>query len=53
MKIIVLHGNDTNKSYERLTVFTNEAKKRGWKVTDFSLEEITNQTLFGEESFLY
>ncbi len=51
MKIIVLHGNDTNKSYERLTVFTNEAKKRGWKVTDFSLEEITNQTLFGEESF--
>lgn len=51
MKIIVLHGDDSQKSYDRLTIFINEAKKRGWKVTDFSLEEITNQTLFGEESF--
>ncbi len=51
MKIIVLHGNDTEKSYSRLTVFVNEAKKRGWKVTDFSLDEIENQSLFGEECF--
>ncbi len=51
MKIIVLHGDDTQKSYERLMVFTNEAKKRNWKITDFSLEEIENQSLFGEECF--
>lgn len=51
MKVIVLHGNDTNKSYERLTKFTDEAKKRGWKVTDFSLNEVENQSLFNEECF--
>lgn len=51
MKIIVLHGDDTQKSYERLMVFINEAKKRNWKITDFSLEEIENQSLFDEESF--
>lgn len=51
MKIIVLHGNDTQKSYERLSKFTNEARKRSWKVTNFSLQEIENQSLFGEESF--
>lgn len=51
MKIIVLHGNDTQKSYERLSKFVDEAKKRGWKVTDFSMQEIENQSLFGEESF--
>lgn len=51
MRIIVLHGNDTQKSYERLITFTNEAKKRNWKITDFSLEEVENQGLFGEECF--
>lgn len=51
MKIIVLHGNDTQKSYERLSKFTNEAKKRSWKITDFSIQEVENQSLFGEESF--
>lgn len=51
MKIIVLHGDDTQKSYERLMVFVNEAKKRNWKITDFSIEEIENQSLFGEECF--
>lgn len=51
MRIIVLHGDDTQKSYERLTVFINEAKKRNWKITDFSIEEIENQSLFDEESF--
>ena len=51
MQIIILHGDDTIKSYERLTKFTAEAKKRGWKVTDFSMEEIENQSLFGEECF--
>lgn len=51
MKIIVLHGNDTQKSYQRLTVFINEAKKRGWKVTDFSMETVKNQDLFESECF--
>jgi hypothetical protein len=47
----VLHGNDVVKSYERLTIFTNEAKKRGWRVSDYSLSEVENSSLFGEESF--
>lgn len=51
MKIIVLHGDDTQKSYERLMVFVNEAKKRNWKITDFSIEGVENQSLFGEECF--
>jgi hypothetical protein len=51
IKIIVLHGDDTEKSYARLTVFINEAKKRSWKITDFSIEELENQNLFGEENF--
>ncbi len=51
MKIIVLHGDDTNKSYARLQKFVDEAKKRSWKITDFSLQEIENQSLFGEEAF--
>lgn len=51
MKIIVLHGDDTLRSYERLTKFINEAKKRGWKITDFSMHEIENQSLFGNECF--
>lgn len=32
MKIIVLHGDDTAKSYERLTKFIDTAKKRGWEI---------------------
>lgn len=51
MKIIVLHGDDTQRSYERLMIFVNEAKKRNWKITEFSLEEVENQSLFGEERF--
>lgn len=51
MKIIVLHGNDTNKSYNRLQKFIDEAKKRSWKITDFSIQEVENQSLFGEECF--
>lgn len=51
MKIILLHGDDTTKSYERLQVFVKEARKRNWKITDYSLQEIENQSLFGEECF--
>jgi hypothetical protein len=32
MKTIVLHGEDSVKSYDRLKRFLDEAKKRGWEV---------------------
>jgi hypothetical protein len=32
MKIIVLHGDDTVKSYERLGKFVDTAKKRNWEI---------------------
>lgn len=32
MKIIVLHGDDTQKSYARLVKFKDEAKRRGWEI---------------------
>lgn len=51
MRIIVLHGNDIEKSYKRLQVFIDEAKRRSWKITDYNFDEITNQSLFGEECF--
>lgn len=51
MKIIVLHGDDTTKSYERLTKFMDEAKKREWEVLDFDLDSIFNQSLFEKERF--
>lgn len=51
MKLIVLHGNDSQKSYDRLQKFISEAKRRSWKITEFSLQEIENQNLFGEECF--
>lgn len=51
MNVIILHGDDTVKLYARLTKFNTEAKKRGWKVTDFNMSEVENQSLFGEECF--
>lgn len=51
MKIIILHGNNILKSYERFTKFTKEAKNRGWEITDYSLDSIANQSLFGSERF--
>lgn len=32
MKIIILHGDDSVKSYERLTKFMDTAKSRGWEI---------------------
>ena len=32
MKIIVLHGDDSPKSYERLMKFVDTAKKRNWEI---------------------
>ena len=51
MNIIILHGEDTHKSYSRLTTFMETAKKRGWEILDFDLSSIQNQSLFGEERF--
>lgn len=52
MKVIVLHGIDTKKLYNRLTVFINEAKKRGWEISDFDLNKINNYGLFSQ-SYLF
>ncbi len=58
MKIYVLHGEDSLKSYERLIKFTDTAKARGWEVTyidsdsKLSLGEIlSTPNLFGDERF--
>ncbi len=51
MKIIILHGDDTIKLYDRLQKFIVVAKHRSWKITEYSLEEIENQSLFNDENF--
>lgn len=57
MKIIVLHGEDTNKSYERLKKFVDVAKERSWEVVfldDSTLsikENLSSSSLFGGERF--
>ena len=50
MKIIVLHGDDSVKSFDRLTKFVDSAKNRGWEV-------ITNEfpntpSLFGNDRLI-
>ena len=57
MKIIVLHGDNIEKIYERLQKFIKEAKKRGWDIArispsaNLSLPEIlTGESLFNSES---
>ncbi len=47
MKIIVLHGDDIGKSYERFQKFVTEAKRREWEILydDLSL----TLSLFGQE----
>lgn len=57
MKIIILHGDDTEKSYARLQKFVDVAKERSWEVTyiddsNQSFEESLSATsLFGNERF--
>lgn len=51
MKIFVIHGENVLESYARLTKFTNEAKKRGWEVSDYSITAATTSSLFGKERF--
>jgi hypothetical protein len=50
MKIIVLHGDDTAKSYERLMKFVEAAKKRGWEIVT---DEFPNTpSLFGTDRLI-
>lgn len=57
MKIIILHGDDSIKSYERLKRFVEVAKKRNWEIVymDDSLqtieENLSANSLFGGERF--
>lgn len=57
MKIIILHGDDTGKSYTRLKKFIDVAKERSWEVTYVdesgkTFEEILSaSSLFGSEQF--
>lgn len=50
MKVIILHGEDINKSYARLTKFLEEAKKRGWEIIEDEI--VLTPSLFGKERFL-
>ena len=59
MKIIVLHGDHTEKSYERLQKFIAEAKKRKWEIRKLSgkssdpiSEQLANTSLFSEPLFV-
>lgn len=47
MKIIILHGEDTNKSYQRLIKFTEAAKARGWEI--IYDEVVATPSLFGKQ----
>lgn len=55
MKIIVLHGDDTLRSYERLQKFVKAARRRNWEVqrvsdSSFNLSEIlVSDSLFQKE----
>lgn len=57
MKIIVLHGEDTVKSYERLKRFTEAARERSWEVANLDESEtafeenLSSPSLFGAERF--
>lgn len=50
MKTIVLHGEDTLKSYERLKKFIDEAKKRNWEILYDNLSE--TPSLFGQKRLI-
>ncbi len=47
MKIIVLHGEDINKSYERLRKFIEAARKRNWEILYDDISR--TQSLFGSD----
>lgn len=47
MKTIILHGENTQKSYDRLTKFINEAKRRDWEILYDQVS--STPSLFGKE----
>lgn len=56
MKVIIVHGDHIEESYERITKFVDVAKKRGWKIERLSGKDTENlpeilsaTTLFNEE----
>lgn len=56
MKVIVVHGDHTEKSYERIAKFIDVAKKRGWKIerlsgkdTENLPEVLSSASLFNEQ----
>ena len=57
MKIIILHGDDEKKLYERLSKFVETAKSRSWEVsylddkTQHIQEQLSSPSLFGAERF--
>jgi DNA polymerase III delta subunit len=57
MKIIILHGDDTEKSYARLKRFVEVARQRSWEVSyidesDKKIEEaLSSVSLFGLQQF--
>ncbi|MGA2910714.1 MAG: hypothetical protein ABSE04_02885 [Candidatus Microgenomates bacterium] len=57
MKIIILHGDDEKKLYERLSKFTEVAKQRSWEVSyldssSLSIQEqLRTSSLFSAERF--
>ena len=51
MKIILLHGDDSNASYGRLTKFIEVAKERGWEVSFLEGEERIGEKLRGSSLF--
>jgi len=58
MQTFLIHGDDIQKSYSRLNLFVNEAKKRSWEVVFLDEspltinENIASTTLFGKDRFL-
>lgn len=51
MKIVLLHGDDSNASYARLTKFIEVAKERNWEVNFLEYEEKIEEKLRGSSLF--
>jgi DNA polymerase III delta subunit len=58
MKLIILHGDNTLKSYERLLKFVEVARERGWEVarvvdkTQNIPEILASESLFGSQKLV-
>lgn len=57
MKIVVLHGDDTDKTYKRFSTILNGVKKKGWNVEEIDIKDdiknkLVNSSLF-ESNILY